>query len=113
MEASSRSQPVRERLGQVAAGAAGAGEDRLTGAARAADAELALADELFAVARLLDGQLDAAPGAVRPVGQARRPGGPGRAGCSARKCRRPALDLVETRGPAALVAADRPGRGGR
>jgi len=64
MEASSRAAPaeVQERLGQLARPATGVlqkAKDRLTGQHRAATGPelLSLADELFAVARLLDGQL--------------------------------------------------------
>ena len=64
MDASSRAAlaVVRERLGEITRPASGLLErarDRLTGQERAATPEelAALADELFAVARLLDGQV--------------------------------------------------------
>src|SRR3954465_3346540 len=64
MEASSREAlaAARERLGELTRPAAGGPEktkDRLTGHARATSGpeQVAVADELFAIARLLDGQL--------------------------------------------------------
>jgi F-type H+-transporting ATPase subunit delta len=76
MDASSRAALVaaRERLDELTRPAAGVLEkakDRLTGHARATtDAEqLALADELFAIARLLDGQLSLRRALSDPAGK--------------------------------------------
>jgi len=75
MEASSRaaSAAARERLDEVtrpASGVIGRTKDRLTGQARATTGPelLALADELFAVARLLDGQLSLRRALSDPAG---------------------------------------------
>src|SRR3954447_19106167 len=102
MDASSRAALVaaRERLDELTRPAAGVLEkakDRLTGHARATtDAEqLALADELFAIARLLDGQLSLRRALSDPAGKPAE-----RAALAQRvfgsKVSDVALDLVET-----------------
>jgi F-type H+-transporting ATPase subunit delta len=102
MDASSRAAlaAARERLGEVTRPAAGVLEkakDRLTGHARAVTApeQLALADELFAVARLLDGQLTLRRALSDPAGKPED-----RAALSRRlfgnKVSDVALDLIET-----------------
>jgi F-type H+-transporting ATPase subunit delta len=102
MEASSRAALVeaRARLDEVTRPASGVIEkakDRLTGHARAISApeQLALADELFAVARLLDGQLALRRALSDPSGK------PGERAALARrlfggKVSDTALDLIET-----------------
>ena len=76
MEASSRESlaQAREHLAELTRGASGLLEktrDRLTGAPRAttADEQSALADELFAVARLLEGQLTLRRALSDPAGK--------------------------------------------
>src|SRR3954454_18502283 len=76
MEASSRAALVEARarldeLTQPASGVMEKTKDRLTGHARAVSGpeQLALADELFAVARLLDGQLTLRRALSDPAGK--------------------------------------------
>ncbi|MET0765060.1 MAG: F0F1 ATP synthase subunit delta [Blastococcus sp.] len=102
MEASSRASlaVARERLAELARPASGVIEktkDRLTGHARATTGPelLALADELFAVARLLDGQLTLRRALSDPAGKPEE-----RAALARRlfgaKVSGLALDLIET-----------------
>jgi F-type H+-transporting ATPase subunit delta len=102
MEASSRvaTAVVRERLEELTRPASGVlqkARDRLTGTPRAATGPelLALADELFAVARLLDGQLTLRRALADPAGKPED-----RAALARRlfesKLSATALDLVET-----------------
>jgi F-type H+-transporting ATPase subunit delta len=102
MDASSRAAlaVVRERLGEITRPASGLLErarDRLAGQERAATSEelVALADELFAVARLLDGQVALRRALSDPSGKPAE-----RAGLARRlldgKVSGATLDLVET-----------------
>lgn len=102
MEASSRASlvQVRERLAELTRGPSGLLErtkDRLTGAPRATtpDELAAVADELFAVARLLDGQISLRRSLSDPAGKPDE-----RAGLANRlfasRLSPAALDLVET-----------------
>jgi F-type H+-transporting ATPase subunit delta len=102
MDASSRAAlaVVRERLGEITRPASGLLErarDRLTGQERAATPEelAALADELFAVARLLDGQVAVRRALSDPSGSPTDRAGVARRLLSGRVSEA-TLDLVET-----------------
>jgi F-type H+-transporting ATPase subunit delta len=102
MDASSREALVQararlEELTQPASGVLGKARDRISGQPRATGGEqlLALADELFAVARLLDGQLSLRRALSDPAGKPEE-----RAALAQRlfgsRLSAPAVDLVQT-----------------
>src|SRR4051794_38371065 len=102
MEASSRAALVEARarldeLTQPASGVIEKTKDRLTGTARAVSApeQLALADELFAVARVLNGQLTLRRALSDPAGKPEDRAGLARR-LFASKVSDVALDLIET-----------------